>query len=102
MVLFVEDVGFEVVDATDADEAIQLLVTRANIQIVSMDVDIPGRMSGLRLASAARDRWPPICIIATSVYARYAHPPLLEGAVLFAKPYDIERVANEVHRMGMH
>lgn len=49
-----EDDGFQVLEASNAAEAIDLLNS------------LPGRMDGLRLAAAARDRWPPIHIIVTS------------------------------------
>ena len=44
----------------NADEAIELLTSRSDIQVVITDVNMPGPMDGLELAHAVRNRWPPI------------------------------------------
>ena len=62
----VEEAGFEILEATNADEAILLLEARRDITVVFTDIEIPGSMDGLRLARVVRGRWPPIKIIATS------------------------------------
>ncbi|WP_342778220.1 response regulator [Mesorhizobium norvegicum] len=58
--------GFEVLEAANADEAIDLLEANAQIQIMFTDIDMPGSMDGIKLAAAVRDRWPPVRIVATS------------------------------------
>src|SRR3981189_2291574 len=58
--------GFEVVEAANADEAIEILEARLDITVVFTDIQMPGSMDGLRLAQAIRGRWPPIKIVATS------------------------------------
>ena len=51
--------AFEVVEAASADEAIAILEARLDITVVFTDIQMPGRMDGLKLAAAVRDRWPP-------------------------------------------
>jgi len=58
--------GFTVVEAANADEAIEILETRSDITVVFTDIQMPGSMDGLKLARAVRGRWPPIKIVATS------------------------------------
>ena len=58
--------GFEVIEAANADEAIEVLEARPDITVVFTDIQMPGSMDGLKLARAVRGRWPPIKIIATS------------------------------------
>lgn len=84
----VEDAGFDVIEAANADEAIAILESRRDIRVVFTDIHMPGSMDGLKLAHAVRHRWPPIKIIVTS--GRYAVAPheLPEGGRFFAKPYD--------------
>lgn len=96
----VEDAGFDAVEATDADEAIRILEARSDIRIVFTDVDMPGSMNGIKLAMAVRDRWPPIQIIVTSGYSRFATPVLPDGVAFFPKPYDIDKVTAQLKRMG--
>ena len=62
----VEDAGYVAVEAADAFEAVRILESRDDIRIVFTDIDMPGGMSGVTLAAAIRDRWPPIDIIMTS------------------------------------
>ncbi|WP_405049301.1 MULTISPECIES: response regulator [unclassified Rhizobium] len=61
-----EDDGFIVLEASSADEAIEIIEGRPDIQVIFTDIDMPGSMDGLRLAAFVRDRWPPIKIIITS------------------------------------
>jgi two-component system, response regulator PdtaR len=49
---FVENTGFEVLEAANADDAVILLETQA-ICIVFTDVNMPGSMDGLKLAAAS-------------------------------------------------
>ena len=58
--------GFEVIEAANADQAIEVLEARRDITVVFTDIQMPGSMDGLKLARAVRGRWPPIKIVATS------------------------------------
>lgn len=58
----IEDAGFEVVQAGNADEAIAILESRFDICVVFTDIQMPGSMDGLKLAAAVRGSWPPIKI----------------------------------------
>ncbi len=49
-VAVIEESGFEAVAARNADEAIEVLETRNDIQAVFTDVQMPGQMDGLSLA----------------------------------------------------
>jgi len=80
--------GFEVIEASSADEAIRILECRNDIRVVFTDIHMPGSMDGLKLAHAVRDRWPPIKIIVTSGRQLVPKDDLPEGGRFFAKPYD--------------
>ena len=45
-----EDAGFEVLEAGNADEAMTILGTHDDVRVLFCDVDMPGSMDGLRLA----------------------------------------------------
>jgi two-component system, response regulator PdtaR len=53
-----EDAGYQVVAAANADEAIEILEARDDIRVIITDINMPGSMDGLRLAMAVKDRWP--------------------------------------------
>jgi CheY-like chemotaxis protein len=61
-----QDAGYTVVEAQNADIAIQILENRKDIRVVFTDIKMPGSLCGLRLAHAIRNRWPPIHLIVAS------------------------------------
>jgi CheY-like chemotaxis protein len=79
--------GFEVVEAENADQAIEILEARFDITVVFTDIQMPGSMDGLKLARAVRGRWPPIKIVATSGRLHIAETDLPEGGRFLPKPY---------------
>ena len=83
----IENAGFEVIQAANADEAIAILTERPNIHVVFTDIQMPGSMDGLKLARFVRDRWPPIKILATSGLVRVKDDELPAGSVFLPKPY---------------
>lgn len=97
---FVEDAGFDVVEAANANQAVAILEARSDIRIVFTDIDMPGSMDGMKLARAVRDRWPPIEIIIVSGHKRPVDDDLPARAVFFPKPYDVDAVTAELNRMA--
>jgi CheY-like chemotaxis protein len=79
--------GFEVVEAANADQAIDILESRRDITVVFTDIQMPGSMDGLKLARAVRGRWPPIKILATSGHLHVSESDLPEGGRFLPKPY---------------
>jgi len=79
--------GFEVVEAANANEAIEILQSRRDITVVFTDIQMPGSMDGLKLARAVRGRWPPIKIVATSGQIHVSETDLPEGGRFLPKPY---------------
>jgi two-component system, response regulator PdtaR len=94
-----QDTGLEVIEAANADDAINILESRDDIRLVFTDVDMPGSMDGLRLASFVRDRWPPIKLIVTSGHVPVSGADLPSGGRFFAKPYRGSQVAQAMMEM---
>ena len=88
--------GFEVLEASNADEAISLLKARPDIVLVFTDVEMPGSMDGIKLAHFVRDRWPPVKLIVTSgkVIVEASHLP--EGVRFIPKPYHGDKMVEAV------
>jgi len=86
--------GFEVVEAANADDAIEILEARRDISVVFTDIQMPGSMDGLKLARAIRGRWPPIKIVATSGLVDVGEKDLPEGGRFLQKPYEAEALAS--------
>jgi CheY-like chemotaxis protein len=96
----IEEAGFEVLEASNADEAIKLLETRLDIAVVFTDIDMPGSMNGLKLAHAVANRWPPIRIVATSGHFQMRDGDLPEGGLFIAKPYLSQQILSTLRRLA--
>jgi two-component system, response regulator PdtaR len=95
----IEEAGFEVIEAANADEAIRILENRSDIRVVFTDIHMPGSMDGLKLAHAVRNRWPPIKIIVTSGHGRVSEQDLPEGGRFFAKPYEPTKITDTIREL---
>ena len=99
-VCFVEEAGFEAVEAGNADEAIRLLESRSDVRLLFTDIDMPfGSMNGLKLARAVRHRWPPIMIIVASGHQVPAKDDMPAGSKFFRKPYDQDHMVSAMQGM---
>jgi CheY-like chemotaxis protein len=83
----IQGAGFDVVEAANADQAIEVLEARRDITVVFTDIQMPGSMDGLKLAQAVRGRWPPIKIVATSGHVNVKESDLPDGGRFLPKPY---------------
>lgn len=94
-----EAAGFATIEAANADEAIRILESRDDIRIVVTDIDMPGSMDGLMLAHAVREKWPPVKLVLVSGKRTLGRDELPEGALYYAKPYNIDEVTDGIRRL---
>ena len=87
-----EDAGFVVLEAGDAEAAVGLLETRPDIAALFTDINMPGAMNGLELVDAVRERWPSIKILVASGDVRPRLFDLPVDSVFLGKPYRGEAV----------
>ena len=83
-----DEAGFLVLEAKDADEALALLEARSDeVQVLFTDVDMPGSMDGMALAERVYRRWPHVLLLISSGHAR-PHPDEIPDHGRFVpKPY---------------
>lgn len=86
-VSIIEDAGYDVVEASNADDAIMHLETRLDIQVVFSDIEMPGTMDGLKLLHTVRRRWPPVVLILTSGRVSPKVEEMPSETVFLRKPY---------------
>jgi CheY-like chemotaxis protein len=86
-VQLVEDAGFGVLEAGDAEQAVALLEQRTDIAVLFTDIDMPGEIDGLELAHAVRRRWPAIEILVASGHVRLKLSDLPSDSLFLGKPY---------------
>lgn len=95
----VEDAGFTPIEAVNADEALAILESRSDIELLFTDIQMPGSMDGLRLAHAVHERWPSIRIILVSgkLMPTDAEKPV--HSRFFGKPLDVKQMIAEMQNM---
>jgi PAS domain S-box-containing protein len=65
----VEQLGYRVVRAEDAAEALRHLQQGIQVDLVFSDIVMPGSMNGLALAELCRERYPQVPVLLTSGYS---------------------------------
>jgi two-component sensor histidine kinase/CheY-like chemotaxis protein len=98
----VEDAGFTPVEAVNADEAIAILESRSDIDLLFTDIQIPGSMDGLKLAHAVHDRWPGIRIILVSGQVKPTDAERPVDSRFFGKPLGVGQMIEELQAMVGH
>jgi CheY-like chemotaxis protein len=93
------DAGFRVMEAHDAQEALTLLESRADVQVVFTDWNMPGEIDGLGLARLIPERWPEVGVIVTSGKMRPASGDLPAGVRFLEKPYRPSALIEEIEAM---
>jgi CheY-like chemotaxis protein len=99
IVMSLENEGFIVLEASNADQAIDFLSEHPEIRLMFTDIDMPGSMDGLKLAEAVRDRWPPVKIIVASGHRQLTDELLPVEGRFFSKPYDHARIITTIREM---
>ncbi len=97
--------GYGTLTAMNAAEALAIIDSAAEIDLLFTDVIMPGAMNGRQLADAAMRRRPSLKVLFTSGYAENAivhHGRLDPGVLLLAKPYrkaDLARMVRKAFDM---
>ena len=97
-----EDAGYTSVEAVDADQAIAILESRFDIELLFTDIQMPGSMDGLKLALAVRERWPPIKIILVSGALKLPDIDIPTDSRFFGKPLKAKEMIAEIQDMIGH
>jgi two-component sensor histidine kinase/ActR/RegA family two-component response regulator len=95
----VEDAGFTAIEAVDADEALAILESRSDVDLLFTDIQMPGSMDGLRLAHAVHQRWPSIKIILVSGQLTTGEVDKPTDSRFFGKPLEVKQLVAEMQDM---
>jgi CheY-like chemotaxis protein len=87
------DAGLVVIEAVDAEEAVELLNANRTIRLVFSDITMPGTMDGDQLADWISGRYPEIRILMTSGITQRGQQPFL------AKPYSFLELQRRIEKM---
>lgn len=82
-----EEAGFPVLQAATADAAWAILERAEEIGVLFTDIDMPGSMDGLALATRVAERWPHIRLVVTSGRVGLRDADMPDDGRFLLKPY---------------
>jgi CheY-like chemotaxis protein len=91
-----QDNGFSVVEAKNADDVLKLLETRDDVRLLFTDIQMPGSCDGMDLARKVHALWPRILLVITSGRVRPAQAEIPDDGRFVAKPYQANDLLTEV------
>jgi two-component sensor histidine kinase/ActR/RegA family two-component response regulator len=95
----VEDAGFTPLEAVNADDALAILESRSDIELLFTDIQMPGSMDGLKLAHAVHERWPLIKIMIVSGQLKLTDADKPVDSRFFGKPLDVKHMVAQMQDM---
>jgi two-component sensor histidine kinase len=95
----VEDAGFTPIEAVNADDALAILESRSDIELLFTDIQMPGSIDGLKLAHAVHERWPLIKIMIVSGQLKLTDADKPLDSRFFGKPLDVKHMVTQMQDM---
>jgi PAS domain S-box-containing protein len=98
------DLDYEVLEAIDGPSGLNVLNSRARIDLLVTDVGLPG-LNGRQLADAARATRPGLKVLFMTGYAETATRAngfLDTGMEMITKPFTLESIASRIRRIVAH
>ncbi|WP_242126962.1 CHASE3 domain-containing protein [Sphingobium sp. Sx8-8] len=95
------ELGYTIVQASDGEQALEMLAIQPRIDMLFTDIVMPG-INGRELADRARKTRPALKILYTTGYTRNAivHNGMLDPGVSFlAKPFTLDQLAMKVRQV---
>ena len=98
---YLRDCGYKVIEASDADEAMQVLLHQDTpVDVVFSDIDMPGTVDGLELAKWIREHRSGLDVLLAGTVPRAVESAenLCERGPV-PKPYEAQVVHNHIRRL---
>lgn len=93
-VAIIEDAGFVVFEAADAEEALEIMSAHPEVSVLFTDINMPGPLNGLELARRVHEGWPMVQLVITSGRVVPNPDEIPEHGHFVAKPYQTSAVVN--------
>jgi two-component system, response regulator PdtaR len=88
--------GHDVLSATSADEAAEILEDHPDVQLLVTDINLPGTTNGLKLAAATKALRPDVNIIIVTGYSAPPSDEIPPGSLFVPKPYNARKMIDAV------
>lgn len=95
-----EEAGFHVLEAANADVALAVLeACSGEVQVLFTDVHMPGSMDGMALAEQVYRRWPHVRLLIASGHPRPHPDEIPDHGQFVPKPYHPAAIVRNIHEM---
>jgi two-component system, response regulator PdtaR len=94
-----EENGFRVLEAANAEAALRVLEARPEVRLLFTDIHMPGAFDGMELARRVHDRWPHVQLVVTSGKIEPRSDEIPDEGRFLAKPYRAEQLVGQVQEM---
>ncbi len=94
-----EEIGFHVSHAADAQSALAVLRSGARIDLVFSDIVMPGALNGVDLARIIRREQPTLPVLLATGYSDVAQAATDDGFTILRKPYDLAELSACIDRV---
>ncbi|KAA9367116.1 response regulator [Ochrobactrum quorumnocens] len=88
----IEDAGMIALEASNGSQALEILATQPSIDFLFTDIDMPGSIDGVTLASIVQRHYPCIRVILVSGLCTTPQLMLETPVPFYAKPYDMVHI----------
>jgi DNA-binding NtrC family response regulator len=98
---YLRDCGYNVLEASDAAEAIAAIDAEGPVSLVFSDIRMPGKMDGVGLAEWFHSHHPSVPVLLTSGYdgGRTVSPAAMPSNRFIGKPYSQTQVERRIAAM---
>lgn len=93
---FLEDAGYDVLDAENAEHALSVLAKHDEVTVLVTDINMPGSMDGVALANAVHRIRPDIALVLTSGATFLTEEQIPDSGKFLSKPYSFQDLAKTV------
>lgn len=94
-----DQAGYDVLLASNADEALRVLAARPDVRVVFTDIEMPGSLDGLALAWRIHDCWPRIGVVVTSGRCAIGAGAMPDEDLFVAKPYAAPTLVRQIEKV---
>ncbi len=92
-----QEAGFETIDAENSDFALEIMRLRwREVRVLFTDVQMPGRMDGVDLATEVHRCWPHVLLLVTSGGVALTDEDLPDHGKFLPKPYQASTLISQV------
>ncbi len=89
--------GFKTIEADNAEEALSVIMADTHVDLMLLDLRMPGRIDGLELARWTRRRAPQIKVVVVSAHLEPYWDLPVDAA--FAKPVRVDELLRQLRQL---